>query len=144
MGFSGRIMRTPIYIKMDAHEQLLLSEGVCRQLGVISYHPDVERWRGGRKQPPQLGQEQPSAATTVCDAKTEAKVPTVRVRLVQAVQLLPHQGAVVQVCAEPELPKEGLMVMEPAALESGYWWIQPCSGGLETTLSKRLSPTPQG
>ena len=31
-------MKTPVYIKMDAKEQLLLSEGVCRQLGVVTYH----------------------------------------------------------------------------------------------------------
>ena len=35
-------MNTPVYIKMDAKEQLLLSEGVCHQLGMITYHPDVE------------------------------------------------------------------------------------------------------
>ena len=34
-------MRTPVYIKMDAPEQLLLAEGVCRQLKIITYHPDV-------------------------------------------------------------------------------------------------------
>ena len=40
--FDGKTMLTPIYIKMDAPELLLLSEGVCRQLGIISYHPDVQ------------------------------------------------------------------------------------------------------
>ena len=34
-------MRTPVYVKLDAAEQLLLSEGVCRQLGIITYHPEV-------------------------------------------------------------------------------------------------------
>ena len=37
-------MRTPIYIKMDAHDQLLLAEGVCSQLGIVEYHKDV--WPG--------------------------------------------------------------------------------------------------
>ena len=32
---------TPVYIKVDVQEPLLLSEGVCRQLGIIAYHPDV-------------------------------------------------------------------------------------------------------
>ena len=41
ISFEGSTMRTPIYIKMDAPEPLLLSEGVCRQLGVLSYHPAV-------------------------------------------------------------------------------------------------------
>ena len=48
--FDGQTMKTPIYVKIDSHEQLLLSEGVCRQLGIITYHPAVEAWRG-RKQP---------------------------------------------------------------------------------------------
>ena len=34
-------MRTPVYIKMDAQEQLLLSEGVCSQLRLVTYHPEV-------------------------------------------------------------------------------------------------------
>ena len=39
--FSGKTMNTPVYIKLDAPEQLLLAEGVCRQLGIITYHPLV-------------------------------------------------------------------------------------------------------
>lgn len=40
--FQGRqTMLTPVYLKMDAHDSLLLSEGVCRQLGIISYHPTI-------------------------------------------------------------------------------------------------------
>lgn len=40
--FGDKTMCTPVYIKMDAHDPLLLSEGVCSQLGIVSYHPDVE------------------------------------------------------------------------------------------------------
>ena len=36
-----RVMRTPVYIKMDAYDDLLLSEGLCRQLGIVAYHPKV-------------------------------------------------------------------------------------------------------
>ena len=41
-------MQTPVYIKLDASEPLLLSEGVCRQLGILCYNPDVtgQRDRG--------------------------------------------------------------------------------------------------
>ena len=49
VAFGGTQMTTPVYIKVDAHDQLLLSEGVCRQLGILQYDPDVETWRGGRK-----------------------------------------------------------------------------------------------
>ena len=34
-------MCTPVYIKMDSQEVLLLSERVCRQLGMVTYHSDV-------------------------------------------------------------------------------------------------------
>ena len=39
--FDGKVLCSPIYIKMDAHEQLLLSEGVCSQLGIVEYHQNV-------------------------------------------------------------------------------------------------------
>jgi len=42
--FDGKMLVTPIYIKMDAHDQLLLSEGVCSQLGILEYHKNV--WQG--------------------------------------------------------------------------------------------------
>ena len=45
--FGERTLNTPVYIKVDAADQLLLSEGTCRQLGIVSYHPAVETWRGG-------------------------------------------------------------------------------------------------
>ena len=84
ISFGELTMRTPVYIKMDAPDQLLLSEGVCRQLEIIEYHKDVQKWRGGRKQ---------AAEARV----SEAKVPTVRVKLVQSLWLSPRQSAVVQV-----------------------------------------------
>ena len=33
---------TPIYVKMDAYDDLLLSEGVCRRLGIVMYHPSIK------------------------------------------------------------------------------------------------------
>ena len=39
--FNGVTLNTPVYVKMDSPEPLLLAEGVCRQLEIISYHPDV-------------------------------------------------------------------------------------------------------
>ena len=41
ISFEEEKMKTSVYIKMDAYDQLLLSEGVCRQLGITIYHPDV-------------------------------------------------------------------------------------------------------
>ena len=33
--FDSCTMRIPVYVKMDAHDPLILSEGVCHQLGII-------------------------------------------------------------------------------------------------------------
>ena len=41
--FGGKTMETVVYIKMDAHEQLLLSEGVCRQLGEVGTMGHTQR-----------------------------------------------------------------------------------------------------
>ena len=35
-------MHTAIYVKMDAFDDLLLSEGLCHQLGIVEYHPQVD------------------------------------------------------------------------------------------------------
>jgi len=39
--FAERTMCTTVYLKMDARDPLLSSEGVCHQLNIISYHPNV-------------------------------------------------------------------------------------------------------
>ncbi len=73
--FKDKTMRTAVYIKMDAHDQLLLSEGICRQLGIVKYDPEVQVWRGGRRRRPPAKKSQARR-----DNPTQA--PTVPVRLV--------------------------------------------------------------
>ena len=73
--FQERTMKTPVYVKMDAKEQLLLSEGVCRQLGIMQYHEQVSP--GDNQEP-------------VC-------VPMVRVHLVQTVKLGPNESLMAEV-----------------------------------------------
>ena len=58
VSFGEKTMRTAVYIKMDAHDQLLLSEGMCRQFRIITYHPDVQRWQGGWCKTPTAGAEE--------------------------------------------------------------------------------------
>uniref|UniRef100_A0A1X7SUF3 CCHC-type domain-containing protein n=1 Tax=Amphimedon queenslandica TaxID=400682 RepID=A0A1X7SUF3_AMPQE len=84
--FQDRAMKTTIYIKMDASEPLLLSEGVCRQLGIIKYHPDV-------KPVCKMGEELPV-------------VPAIRVRLVDSIKLPPKSDK--QVMAEVYWEPDGL------------------------------------
>ena len=73
VSFQDNTMTTDIYVKMDASEPLLLSEGVCRQLGIVSYHPEVD-----------ASQPQDQAAGD------RANVPAVRVQLVQSIKLPPR------------------------------------------------------
>ena len=99
--FEDKTMRTAVYVKMDAHDQLLLSEGVCQQLGIISYHDKVEKWRGGSKQ------------LTRCEKTTaDAKVPTVKVKLVKAIRLLPHLATVQCDTSNPGESKPLLMELK--------------------------------
>ena len=44
--FCSKTIKTVIYIKLDAYDQLLLSKGFCRQLGILHYHPDVYPLKG--------------------------------------------------------------------------------------------------
>ena len=45
---------------MKAYDQLLLSEGVCGQLGIINYHPDVHPFKQKQKVDNNEGKENTS------------------------------------------------------------------------------------
>lgn len=49
--FGESTMKMSVYIKMDAPEPLLLSEGVCRQLDIGKYHPGVKAGKGVNQGP---------------------------------------------------------------------------------------------
>ena len=66
ISFAEKTLQTPVYIKMDATDQLLLSEGVCRQLAIISYHRSVQT-------------SKPGSSTD----KVPVRAPMVRVKLVK-------------------------------------------------------------
>ena len=38
VSFNNKAMHTPVYVKMDAYDDLLLSEEVCWQPGIVTYH----------------------------------------------------------------------------------------------------------
>ena len=42
ISFGDKQVRTIIYVKTEAPDPLLLSEAICRQLGIIHYHPNVK------------------------------------------------------------------------------------------------------
>ena len=128
-------MITPVYIKVDAHDQLLLSEGVCRQLGILQYHPSVESWRGGKKKSVQRATESPPespasedrtavATESASDKPGDARVPTVRVNLLQSTRLLPHQSRIVEVAVTCDGEVDGSYLLEPTELKCG-WQVDP-------------------
>ena len=42
IGFGEKTITTTVYVKLVAPDQLLLSETVCRLLGIVTYHPRVQ------------------------------------------------------------------------------------------------------
>ncbi len=95
--FQEKTLKTPIYVKMDAQDQLLLSEGACRQLGIVTYHPEAQVWRGGKARRIQRSEQ-----------KDRARVPTVRVRQLTTVRIPPRHSTVVAVRAGQD-PKQLLL-----------------------------------
>ena len=71
---------------MDACDPLLLSEGVCHQLGIISYHPSI-------CSPPPVRANTPAHP----DQDQDTKVPAVHVQLVQTIRVPPLSTAVATV-----------------------------------------------
>jgi len=58
ISFGEKTLCTTVYIKLVAPDALLLSEGVCHTLGVVSYHPNVQAVQKG-----------PVAITHVCSER---------------------------------------------------------------------------
>ena len=95
--FGDTTMKTPVYVKMNAFDQLLLSEGVCRQLGMINYHPDVRRWNRYKLEPMPQSEGESGEGAVAKDSELiekeshhEVRVPAVHVKLLQSVSLLPQ------------------------------------------------------
>ena len=73
IAYQGMTMKTPIYIKLNAPEQLLLKEGVCRQLSIVTYHPIVSNRK--RKESLQAG-EQVAQLVDIGQARDKGKRST--------------------------------------------------------------------
>ena len=138
ISFAGKTMTTPVYIKMDAKEQLLLSEGVCRQLSIIQYHPDVQPWRSREKKPAASAVGDGNAAEALDKEGEEEKVmvPTITVKLISSLRLPSGQCAVVPVRVEGGQEGEPLL-FEPNNSTEQEWgvdWsdtlLQPTADGL--------------
>jgi len=122
-------MKTPVYIKMNAHEQLLQSEGVCRQLNIVVYHDHVQ----GQKYSKQ------GRSTSTND------VSVVHVKLVNAACLLPHQSIMVQAKVMSSSPILDPLLVESVdqGLDIGFQvedaFVQPGDAGLINVVISNLS-----
>ena len=107
--FVDKTMHTAIYVKMDAFDDLLLSEGVCRQLGIVEYHPQVD------------------ANKPNDDAAVEASPSTlgVRIQLVQSVRLAPRSSTLVSVKLENHDLMSALLLEQTDDLsKDGYYEVE--------------------
>ena len=94
--FGDKTMQTPVYIKMDAPDQLLLSEGVCRQLGIVTYHQDVSATQKDRR----------------TDKEKEGVRAVTHVNMVRTIYLLPYQSMAVPVKIKSNGGNEGPLLVE--------------------------------
>ena len=81
LSFTDKTMRTTVYTKMDAHDQLLLSEGVYMQTARNCVIPPLSMHRKGHKE-------------------NNCKGPNDPVNLIQSLGLPPNQGAMISVKLE--------------------------------------------
>ena len=130
-------MNTLIYVKMDAQEDLLLSEGVCRQLEIVSYHPEV----GGHV-------EKVAKSQSVVPTISEGQVTTARVSvwLIESVKVLPRQNVLAAVQLSPVTLVKGTVLIEASDLYARYNGVQlpdtlvvPDEGGVAKVMLSNLS-----
>lgn len=107
-------MKTPVYLKNDAHDQLLLSEGVCRQLGIITYHPLAEPWRGTRRA---------NTPQSNAHVSTDVKVPRVIVSLIQSLRLPSYKRVVVPAQLSDDITTGTLLFEEDNQIRD--LWVSP-------------------
>ena len=125
ISFEDREMVTPVYIKMDSEEPLLLAEGVCRQLQIVKYHPEVLK-----SSPPPIENTKPDAGN-MTDEVSEGQVT-----LVHTVTLLPHQSANVPVQSDRA---QGTQLLESQLSQTGDVIVR--DGLLEFTKAGRSGLT---
>jgi len=119
-------MTTPVYVKMDVPEELLLSEGVCRQLGIINYHSEVKPFRTLKTG---------SAAET--QNYERYTVPMIRIITNEDVRLLPNQCVMTQVRLDGKIGASN----EPLLLEGDCKLLEERGIQLLDTV---LHPTEEG
>ena len=134
ISFGNKTLKTNVYIKMDAYDQLLLSEGICRQLGIITYHTNVHPFRQRQVECSRESNTLKDHCEVGNDDKGDVVVPLVRVQLVQGVKLLPQQGTKVQVQAQGKCTTGKTFVVE----------LDPCMAELGLSMEPSVTELKHG
>ena len=82
VSFGDKTIIATVYVKLVAPDQLLLSESVCRHLGIVNYHPNVQSVEVCQPvEEPVCDMNAPCAATTgegeSCELKNDQALPPV-------------------------------------------------------------------
>ena len=111
---------------MDLSTPLLLSEGVCRQLGILSYHSSISvaKQNGDPSSTENSLTQESANADSPPEVSAQASVPMVRVALVQSVKLLPRQTSQVKVQLLAVTSGGPLLVEASSELESQGVYIE--------------------
>ena len=100
ISFEDKQVHTTIYVKTEASDPLLLSEAICRQLGIIHYHPNVKTLDGNRES------EAAKQSTKTCSKQALNS----KVKMIQTVRLAAQHTAVMPVKIDGN---EGTLLLEP-------------------------------
>ena len=100
IGFGDKQVRTTIYVKTEAPDPLLLSEVICRQLGIIHYHPNVKPLDGNGET------EAAKQSIQTCSKQMSES----RVKMIQTVRLPAQHTAVMPVKIDGN---EDTLLLEP-------------------------------
>ena len=107
ISFESHDIRTTIYVKLQAPDQLLLSESVCRELGIVKYHSLVDSVESEVMEGSDLRQE---------SSNNKSENTTAKVKMIRTVRIPANHAAVVPIQVvdkTDEIDETGLLLLEP-------------------------------
>ena len=107
ISFESHDTRTTIYVKLQAPDQLLLSESVCRELGIVKYHSLVDSVESEVMEGSDLRQE---------SSNNKSENTTAKVKMIRTVRIPANHAAVVPIQVvdkTDEIDETGLLLLEP-------------------------------
>ena len=107
ISFESHDIRTTIYVKLQAPDQLLLSESVCRELSIVKYHSLVHSVESEVMEGSGLRQE---------NSNNKSENTIAKVKMIRTVRIPANHAAVVPIQVvdkTDEIDETGLLLLEP-------------------------------